>query len=304
MNNLSQIRPVWAEINLDNLAHNIKEIRKITKEGTMIMAVVKANGYGHGSIDVAKTFLDNGADRIAVATLSEAIELRKAGIKVPILILGYTPKEQYDKVLKNNIIQTIYSYEDAIVLSQRAVGLNTEAFIHIKVDTGMGRIGFLPDSQSIDSIEKISRLQGIKIEGIFTHFAKADEMDKSHTRSQYEKFIWINDELKSRGIEIPIKHVSNSAAIIDLPEYNLDMVRPGIILYGYYPSDEVDKTRIDLKPAMTLKARVSNIKKVPMEQVLVMDKSMQQKENLLWLLYLLAMQMDIQDCLLEREKYL
>jgi len=263
MKTLDEIRPVWAEINLDNLAHNIREIKKIVKEGTLITAVVKANAYGHGSIEVAKTFLDNGADRLAVATLSEAIELRRADIHVPILVLGYTPKTQYPLVIENHITQAIYNYEDALEFSKAAVSLGKTGTIHIKVDSGMGRIGFLPNDESIEDILSISKLPNIYVEGIFTHFATADEKDKTYARLQYERFLTVINKLEEKGLSIPIKHVSNSAAIIDLPEYNLDMVRPGIMLYGYYPSTEVNKDIIKLKPAMTLKAKISNIKTVP-----------------------------------------
>jgi len=259
---MDEIRPVWAEINLDNLAHNIREIRKIVKQDTLITAVIKANAYGHGSVEAAKTFLENGADRLAVATLSEAIELREAGIGVPILILGYTPESQYSQVIKYDITQTIYNVESASAFSEAASAQNKTGTIHIKIDSGMGRIGFLPKDESIDEIISISKLPNIYIEGIFTHFATADEKDKTYTRLQYERFSTVVRKLEERGLSIPIKHVSNSAAIIDFPEYNLDMVRPGIILYGYYPSNDVNKDRIKLKPAMTLKAKVSNVKTV------------------------------------------
>ncbi|NLW21722.1 MAG: alanine racemase [Tissierellia bacterium] len=263
MRTLDEIRPVWAEINLDNLAHNIRQVRKNTKEGVLVTAVVKANAYGHGAVRAAKTFLENGADRLAVATLSEAIELRKGNIDVPILVLGYTPISQYPQVLEFDIIQTIYNYKDAQALSQAALELGKTGTIHIKVDSGMGRIGFLPLEESVEEIIKISKLPNIEIEGIYTHFAKADEKDKSYTRLQYERFSKVVDQLEERGLSIPIKHVSNSAAIIDLPEYNLNMVRAGIMIYGFYPSDEVLKDKIDLKPAMTLKAKISNVKRVP-----------------------------------------
>jgi len=262
MRTMDEIRPVWAEINLDNLAHNIREIRKIVKQDTLITAVIKANAYGHGSVEAAKTFLENGADRLAVATLSEAIELREAGIGVPILILGYTPESQYSQVIKYDITQTIYNVESASAFSEAASAQNKTGTIHIKIDSGMGRIGFLPKDESIDEIISISKLPNIYIEGIFTHFATADEKDKTYTRLQYERFSTVVRKLEERGLSIPIKHVSNSAAIIDFPEYNLDMVRPGIILYGYYPSNDVNKDRIKLKPAMTLKAKVSNVKTV------------------------------------------
>lgn len=263
MHTLDEIRPVWAEVNLDNLAHNIKQVRNNTNKDSLIMAVVKANGYGHGAVDIARTFLENGADRLAVAILSEAVELRKADITESILVLGYTPRSQYEKLLEYNLIQTIYNYEDAKILSQKAVEFGKEVTIHIKIDSGMGRIGFLPTAESAESILNISILPNIKIEGIFTHFAKADEVDKSHVRGQFNKYMEFVNYLERKGLNISIKHVSNSAGIIDLPEFNLNMVRAGIMLYGLYPSDEVNKEKIKLKPAMTLKAKISHLKIVP-----------------------------------------
>lgn len=263
MQALDLTRPVWAEINLDNLAHNIREVKRITKEDVLITAVIKANAYGHGSVNAAKAFLAGGADGLAVGTLSEAIELRKANIYVPILVLGYIPVVQYPLALNWGITQTIYNYESAKVLSQEALSLGRRSTIHIKIDSGMGRLGFLPDEDSVEDIIKIAKLPNLEIEGIYSHFSRADEMDKQYTRLQFEKFMYIVKKLEERGLTIPIKHISNSAAIIDIPEYNLDMVRAGIMLYGYYPSEEVNKGRVTLKPAMTLKAKVSNIKKVP-----------------------------------------
>ena len=260
---LDNVRPTWVEVNLDNLAHNIKEVKKSTSEDTLVTAVIKANAYGHGAVESARVFLGNGGDRLAVATLSEAIEIRKAGIEAPILILAFTPISQYKEIIKYNIIQTIYNYSEATILSKYAVEMGKIVKVHIKIDTGMGRIGYLPSEETIEEIIKISKLPNIEIEGIFTHFATADEVDKSFTRLQYNRFMDVINKLESRGLKIPIKHVSNSAAIIDLPEYNLDMVRAGIILYGLYPSPDVDKSRINLKPAMTLKTRISNIKTVP-----------------------------------------
>jgi alanine racemase len=263
MSILDESRPVWIEINLDNLAHNMKEVKKNIRKDTLIMAVVKANAYGHGSVKSAEVFLENGANRLAVSTLSEAIELRKKNIKAPILILGYTPKSQYPLILEWDITQTIYNYESAKNLSENAIKMKKNGIVHIKIDSGMGRLGFLPNKESVEEIVKISKLPNLKIEGVYTHFATADEKDKSATRLQYSRFMKIIEELKNRGIHIPIKHVSNSAAIIDFPEYNLDMVRAGIILYGLYPSDEVNRNKMVLKPAMTLKAKVSNVKEVP-----------------------------------------
>lgn len=260
---LDETRPVALEINLDNLIYNIKSLRKSLKKGTLIMATVKADGYGHGAITASKTFMENGADRLGVSILPEAIELRKSGIGEPIIILNYTPPSQYEKVLEYDLIQNIYSYEEAEILSKIACQMNKLAIIHVKIDTGMGRIGFLPNEKSIEDIKKIYDLKNVKIEGIFTHFSSSDEKDKTYTKEQFRKFKWLVDTLEKDGVEIEIKHASNSAAILELPEYDLDMVRPGIILYGYYPSDEVDKSRIDIKPAMTLKSSISNIKKVP-----------------------------------------
>ena len=259
---IDNIRPVWAEINLDNLEHNIKEVKRNINKNTLIMAVVKANAYGHGAVEVSKVFLENGGDRLAVATLSEAIELRLNEIDAPILILGYTPKSQYSQILKYNLIPTIYDYEFAKALSEEATKLGVVGKIHIKIDSGLGRIGFLPSDETISEIIKISKLPNIEIEGIFTHFAKADEMDKIYTRLQYNRFIDIVNKLEDKGVYIPIKHVSNSAAIINMPEYNLNMVRAGIMLYGLYPSNKFNKNNIKLKPAMTLKAKISNIKEV------------------------------------------
>ena len=259
---LNEIRPVWLEIDLNNLEYNFKAIRKMVHKDTIIMPVVKANGYGHGSVEVARLYKKNGADRIAVSILTEALELRKAGIDLPIQILSFTPKEQLGIVVDYDIIQVIYTFEDASELSKVSLEKNKVSKIHIKIDTGMGRIGFSPNSFSIEEIVKISKLPNIEIEGIFTHFAKADEANKEYTKLQYNRFDSVVKKLADRNINIKIQHVSNSAAIIDLPQYNLDMVRPGIILYGYYPSQEVDKTKIQLKPAMTLKARVSNVKMV------------------------------------------
>lgn len=264
MLDLKETRPVWAEINMDNLANNIREVRRITKKESMVTAVVKANGYGHDAVEVSKVFLENGADRLAVATLSEAIELREGGISdVPILILGYTPNTQVEYLFSYNIISTIYSFNQGKVISEVAIKRNIMAKVHIKIDTGMGRLGLRSDGSAVETILKISKLPNIEIEGIFTHFARADEENKDFTQIQYERFKKITDNLAERGLNIPIKHVSNSAAIIDLPEYNLDMVRAGIMLYGLYPSKDVNKKRVNLKPAMSLRAKLSYVKNVP-----------------------------------------
>lgn len=255
------LRPVWAEIDLDNLAYNMQQINKISK-GREIIAVVKADAYGHGALDIAPILLENGATRLAVAVLNEAIELRRGGINAPIMVLGFTPNSLIETCLKYNIEQTVYSYEIAKEISEVAVKSNRVAKIHIALDTGMGRIGFLPDKESIDEIDKLSKLPNIQIEGIFSHFASADEKDKTYTKLQFNKFLWVCDNLEERGIDIKIRHIANSAAIMDMPEVHLEGIRPGIIMYGYYPSRDVNKERLDLKPVMSLKTTIVHIKNV------------------------------------------
>jgi len=252
----------WAEVNLDNIAHNVREIRRITNKRAEIMGVVKADAYGHGVMETARTLLNNGVSRLAVSMLDEAIQLRKNGIEVPILILSYTDPIRAEEIIQNNVTQTVFSHELACALSDAAVKLKKSVKIHIKIDTGMTRVGFKPGYSAVKDVVRISKLPGIIIEGLFTHFASADEKDKSYTYMQFERFMSICNELNRIGLYIPVKHVANSAGIMEFPEMHLDMVRPGIILYGMYPSDEVDKTKIDLKPAMTLKANVILVKNV------------------------------------------
>ncbi len=257
-----KLNRAWAEINLDNIAHNVQEIRRITNRKSEIMGVVKADGYGHGVMEVTKTLLNNGVSRLAVSMLDEAIQLRKNGVGVPILILSYTDPIRAEEIVRNDVTQAVFSHELAKALSDAAVKLNKEAKIHIKIDTGMTRVGFMPGYSAVKNVEEISKLPGIVIEGLFTHFASADEQDKAYTYMQYERFMSVCSELGRIGIHIPIKHAANSAGVIEFPEMHLDMVRPGIILYGMYPSDEVDKSKIDLRPAMTLKANIVLVKDV------------------------------------------
>lgn len=255
------VRPVWAEIDLDNIAFNMKNIKNLVKDKEVI-GVIKADAYGHGAVEVAKVLSENGASRFAVAIITEAIELRKHDIKLPIMILGYTPIEYAKDLIKYDIEQTVYNLEYAKELSNVALKLGKKAKIHIALDTGMGRIGFIPDDDSLEEVLKISALDGIEIVGIFTHFSTADEEDKEYTNYQFNKIQNFIKKLSDRGVNIPLKHVSNSGAIIDLPETYLDAVRAGIILYGYYPSDEVKKSNLSIKPALTLKTKISHIKKM------------------------------------------
>lgn len=257
-----KLNRAWAEVNLDNIAHNVREIRRITDKRAEIMGIVKADAYGHGVSAVAKTLLKNGVTYLAVSMLDEAIQLRNEGIDVPILILSYTDPARADEIIFYDVTQAVFSHDLAEALSSAAIKLNRNAKIHIKIDTGMGRVGFLPGYSAVKDVMQIAKLPGIIIEGLFTHFASADETDKTYTQIQFEKFMSICTELNRIGIYIPIKHVSNSAGIMQYPNMHLDMVRPGIILYGMYPSNEVDKSIIDLKPAMTLKANITMVKEV------------------------------------------
>ncbi|MBN4069294.1 MAG: alanine racemase [Alkaliphilus sp.] len=257
------LRPTRAEINLDYLKHNIKEVKKAVKKNTIVCAVLKADGYGHGAVEIAKTLLDNGADRFAVAILSEAIQLRKAGLDVPILVLGYTPDEQVGLILDYNLTQTVYSLDQARYFSKVAGTMKRIMQIHVIVDTGMSRLGFQATEEELTVVKEVFKLDNIYVEGMYTHFAVADIKDKTFTYQQYNQFINFTNELEKEGFNIEIKHVSNSAAIIDIPEMNLDMVRAGIMLYGLYPSKEVNQEKIILKPVMTLKTKVAHSKKLP-----------------------------------------
>ena len=253
------LRPAWAEIDLDAIAYNTRNIKQLIGHKDLI-AVVKANCYGHGVIDIIPTLLENGASRLAVAMISEALEIRENNITAPVMILGFTPLYLGEELINNDIEQTVYDLDYARELSKIALSLNKKAKIHIAMDTGMGRIGFLPNEKSIDDITEIYSLEGIDVVGIFTHFSTSDEKDKEYSHQQFTKMMSVIDELEKRGIDIPLKHVANSGAIIDLPNTYLDAVRAGIILYGYYPSDEVNKSNLALKPALTLKATITNVK--------------------------------------------
>lgn len=259
---MNQYYRVYAAIDLDAVCHNISEIKKLVGPDTKIMPVIKADGYGHGAVPVAKALNKIGVDGFAVAIIEEGIALRKQGITKPILILGYTSEYQYASLIQHEIEQTVFSYEMAEAISKFAVTMKKEARIHIKVDTGMNRIGFKPTEESVGQVQRIQKLPNIKIQGIFTHFACADEEDKTSARYQKELFDQFVSKIEEKGIEIPVKHVSNSAAIMDLRECRMDMVRSGIITYGLYPSEEVDKSAIDLKPALSLISHVIHVKEV------------------------------------------
>ncbi|MBR7000958.1 MAG: alanine racemase [Lachnospiraceae bacterium] len=248
-------------VDLSAVRHNLKEA-KAKIGGKKLLAVVKTDAYGHGAVRVSEAIADL-VDYYAVACLSEAVELREGGIKKPILILGYTSPKEYGELLAYNITPTVYTYDAAEKLSEIALLLGTKAKIHIAVDTGMGRIGFIPSAENADTVAKIAALPGIEIEGVFTHFAKADEADKSYTESQIAHFDWFIDRLSERGVQIPIRHCYNSAAIMDLSETKYEMVRSGIITYGLLPSAEVKKESMNLQPVMEWKAHVIHVKTLP-----------------------------------------
>ncbi len=254
-------RPTWAEVDLERLAHNTGETRRITPKSAMVMAAVKADAYGHGVEACARTFLENGVDRFAVSSGDEAFQLRELGFKEPILVLGYTPAYQYERAIREHVTVTLFHDMQVRELSNVAREVGEEAVFHAKIDTGMARLGYMSAEESVDSIVKAAQTEGLRMEGVFSHFAVSDEKDKVYSRNQFKQYMEIVDAIEKQ-VDIPIKHVNNSGAIIDLPEYSLDMVRAGIMLYGYYPSDEVDKTRIDLRQVMTLKTRVGFVKTV------------------------------------------
>lgn len=258
---LDNIRPTWVEIDLDNLAYTFRSIRARVGEGRKVYAVVKANGYGHGVLGILPTLVEEGVDGICVALLDEAVEIRNSGYcDLPILILGYTEVHRADDIVGYNLDQTVYTYDLAKAISDEAVRQNKTARVHIKADTGMGRIGFLPTKESLDEIERILRLPNIEFTGLFTHFSKADERDKRYTHVQWERYNYFLDGLQSRGFTPKIRHCGNSAVIVDHPDYFMDMVRPGIILYGVYPSGETQNDALDVRPVLSLKCRISNVK--------------------------------------------
>ncbi len=254
----------WAEIDLSAIKSNIINIRKITNPHAMIMGVVKADAYGHGAEAVSRTLLENGADRLAVATVDEAEALRKSFPNTPIMMLSGADEYNAREIVKNDIIPAVFDLSLAKALSSAAVDMHKTVKVHIKIDTGMNRIGILSqDPGLVPLVKEIASLPNLKVEGAFTHFSKADEKDLSYARLQYDRFIKATDAITQAGVPLKIRHCCNSASIANFPEMHLDMVRAGIVLYGLYPSEDFDKSLISLTPAMTFKARISDIKTVP-----------------------------------------
>ena len=252
---------VYARVDLDAVASNMQQMKHNLHPETQIMAVIKADGYGHGAVQIAQ-MLEN-VDYIwgfAVATLDEAVVLKSEGIQKPVLVLGCVFPDQYMEMLKYGIRMNVYTEEMADAISQIAAREGKTAYMHIKLDTGMGRLGFEVNEDAVDSICRISKMKNVCMEGIFTHFAKADETDKAFTEKQIKDFLKMTEKLKEQNVVFQYEHCANSAAIIDVPDANFDLVRAGISIYGLYPSEEVLKQNVKLKPALALKSHVAYVK--------------------------------------------
>ena len=278
---MKEYRRICADIDLDALTHNLDEIHRCIRKETKIIAVVKADGYGHGAVPLAEV-MEKREDvwGYAVATPEEAEELYTNGIKKPILILGYTFPESYGDLVRLDIRPAVFTKEMAQALSDEAQRQGKIAPVHIALDTGMSRIGYEPTEESADEVQEIAALPGIAIEGLFTHFSRADEADKTFTKGQFEKYMAFVDMLENRGIHIPMRHCSNSAGIVDMPELNLDAVRAGITLYGLYPSEEVNKAQVPLRPVMELKSHIAYIKTLPAGRLISYGGTYETKKEL------------------------
>lgn len=261
-------------VDLSALVHNLVQLRRTTAKSAQIMAVIKANAYGHGAVTVAKTLIENGVSFLCVARVSEAVELRDAGIDTPILLFGDVLSCQIAYMSSHDIRATVTSLETARIISDEAIKCKNTIKVHIKVDTGMGRLGILSSALSVsppvdghdsaeEEIQNISAMKGLFVEGIYTHFASADCRDKTHTLGQMGLFSDLLKRIETRGICPPLRHAANSAAILEIPQTHLNMVRAGICLYGLWPSIEVDHKLADLKPVMSITSSIIHLKKVP-----------------------------------------
>lgn len=257
---MQRYRPTWAEVNLGNVAYNVKEFRSHIPGPTRLMAVVKADAYGHGAAEIARAALAAGADWLAVALVEEGIRLRQAGLAAPILILGYLPPESLSAVIQYRLTPGITDLSTLLMMEDEARRQRRRVGVHLKVDTGMGRLG-PRGADSFDLVRRVLASTHLELEGVFTHFAAADEEDKSFTSAQLDKFKRIVETIKKEKPQV-IAHCANSAAAIELPEAYFDMVRIGISLYGLYPSQQV-KRLITLKPAMSLHTSIAFVKEVP-----------------------------------------
>ena len=260
---MKQYSRVYASVDLDAALHNMEAMHKLLKKDTRMFAVIKTDGYGHGAVELAHKI--EGLEYLfgfCVATVEEGLILRRHGVKKPILVLGYTFPEQYEEMISHEIRPTVFTLEMAEELSAAAVKLKKPCYVHVKTDTGMSRIGYQVTEEAAEEVARIKALPNIVMEGIFTHFARADERDKTSAHLQYARFMEMIELCRKEGVEFSYHHCSNSAGIVDLPECNMDIVRAGITLYGLWPSDEVMKERIDLHPLMELKSRIVCVKEL------------------------------------------
>lgn len=255
-------RPTWAEINLAAIKHNLTCIQKAVKPAK-VMAVVKANGYGHGVLEVCEVCRQQGIDFLGVASLDEAVSVKEAGVDLPILVIGYTPREYVSTAVEEGIRVTVFESSLAYDLDRAAKKIGKPALVHVKIDTGMGRLGYSASPETVAEVTKISRLPGLELEGIFTHFATADCPDKAYAMEQLEMFRKLVDDLARRGVAFALRHCSNSAALMEIPEARFDMVRAGIAIYGLYPDPNSRPPGFDIIPAMQLKSRVGFVKTLP-----------------------------------------
>ena len=255
---------VYARIDLGAVEENFRNMKANLAEGVRMIGVIKTDGYGHGAVQIARKIQDyDYLWGFAVATVEEAMELREAGMVKPILILGFTFPEDYDTVVRNSLRPAVFKLSMARELNEAARRAGVKAPIHLALDTGMSRIGLAATAEGADEAAKIAELDCLEIEGLFSHFARADEADKTSAYEQFDRYQKFAGMLKERGIEIPMKHIANSAAIAELPDVQLDAVRAGITIYGIYPSDEVDRSKLALRPVMSLISHIAYIKEVP-----------------------------------------
>lgn len=260
---MENIWRTWAEIDLDALQHNVEEIRKQIKKSTRVLAVIKADAYGHGAVGIVQELLRCGITDFAVASVNEAVQLRRAGIQANLLILGYTPDENLSAVVETGVQQTLYSVKQAKLLQEIAVAQGRVVGIHLKVDTGMHRLGFADNEQSVLDICQIAEMPNLSIEGIFSHFAGADQEDLTGAEKQLKRFQDFLEKVNQKGISIPLRHMANSGAIVTMKEAEYDMVRPGLLLFGHFPSETCRLPELDLKPVMTVKSRIAHLHTVP-----------------------------------------
>lgn len=259
------MRAAWAEINVTNLDFNIKKIKEKVGEDKLVTGIIKADGYGHGAIKCAAVLRANGIDSFGVATLSEAIKLRSAGFESEqILILGVTPDPYADILVEYNLTPVVCSYENAYAINRAAAAAGKTLYCYIAIDTGMGRIGYIPeDPSAVEEVKLINELSNLEIFGVFSHFATADALDKNYAHLQEQRYAAFCKALQKEDIVPPMRALSNSAAVMEIPTAHYNQVRPGIILYGLYPSNEVDRNELELKPVMSVKANIVHLKKVP-----------------------------------------